>query len=135
MDNYQSPLKRAFEGGFNGDAPDSTEFCVVNCITNRSVKSFSRRERVKKSTSRRNFCRYWLVYIIIIPKFVCHGGVGHGVCHAVPKVPGSIPGTGTHIFLHFFFFFSFFSLLIITFPLFYFFFSGTVDFVLQIRNS
>ena len=39
--NYQSPLNRAFEGGFNGDAADSTEFCVVNCIANRSAKSFS----------------------------------------------------------------------------------------------
>ena len=27
------------------------------------------------------------------------------VRHAVPKAPGSIPGTGTHIFFFFFFFF------------------------------
>ena len=47
MGNYQSPLKRTFEGGFNGDAADSTEFCVVNCIANRSAKSFSRRESEK----------------------------------------------------------------------------------------
>ena len=33
MGNYQSSLKTAFEGGFNGDAADSTEFCVVNCIS------------------------------------------------------------------------------------------------------
>ena len=32
---------------FNGDAADSTEFCVVNCIANRSAKSFSRRESEK----------------------------------------------------------------------------------------
>ena len=47
MGNYQSPLKRAFEGGFNGDAADSTGFFVVNCIANRSAKSFSRRESEK----------------------------------------------------------------------------------------
>ena len=44
MGNYQSPLKKAFRGGFNGDAAGSTEFCVVKCIANRSAKSFSRRE-------------------------------------------------------------------------------------------
>ena len=67
MGNYQSPLKRAFEGGFNGDAADSTEFCVVNYIANSqqvSKKNFPG-ERVKKSTSRRNFFGYWPVYIII----------------------------------------------------------------------
>ena len=49
MGNYQSPLKRAFEGGFNGDAADSTAFCVVNCIANRSAKSFSREsEKINK---------------------------------------------------------------------------------------
>ena len=58
MDNYQSPLKRAFEGGFNGDAADSTEFCVVNCIANRSAKSFSKRKSEKNLTSRRNICGF-----------------------------------------------------------------------------
>ena len=47
MGNYPSPLKRAFEGGFNGDAADSTEFCVVNCIANRSAKSCFWRESEK----------------------------------------------------------------------------------------
>ena len=47
MGNYQSPLKRGFEGRFNGDAPDSTEFCVVNCMANRSAKSFSN-EKINK---------------------------------------------------------------------------------------
>ena len=44
MGNYQSPLKRVFEGG---DAADSTVFCVVNCIANRSAKSCFWRESEK----------------------------------------------------------------------------------------
>ena len=92
MGNYQSPLKRAFEGGFNGDAADSTEFCVVNCIANRSAKSFSRRESEKNQQAAE-----------------ISAGTGYSlsitcVHHAVPKVPpGSIPGTGTHIFFFLFF--------------------------------
>ena len=47
MGNYQSPIKRAFEGGFNGDAADNSEFCVVNYIANRSAKSIFKRESEK----------------------------------------------------------------------------------------
>ena len=96
MGNYQSPLKRAFEGGFNGDAADSIEFCVVNCIANRSAKSFSRRESEKNQQAAE-----------------ISAGTGYSlsitcVHHAVPKVPpGSIPGTGTHIFFSFSFLYNF----------------------------
>ena len=74
------------------DAADSTEFCVVNCIANRSAKSFSRRESEKNQQAAE-----------------ISAGTGYSlsitcVHHAVPKVPpGSIPGTGTHIFFFLFF--------------------------------
>ena len=45
--NGQLSISTQKRGGFNGDAADSTEFCVVNCIANRSAKSFSRRESEK----------------------------------------------------------------------------------------
>ena len=45
MGNYQSPLKRAFEGGFNGDAADSTEFFCGKLHSQQvSKKFFQKRE-------------------------------------------------------------------------------------------